>query len=790
MNDKSLRVLEYDKILVFWANQAGSDLAREKILKYKPLVDYFKVKAALSETSEAVSLIENKGSLPLGNFYNISNSIILAAKGGALSIRQLLHVLYNMTVARNVSSFMNSDIPVLTIVKGMTDALAINKELEDKIDSSILSEEEISDNASPELKSIRRGMGRQNEAIKNKLNQLINSSDNRTYLQDAIVTIRAGRYVIPVKQEYRARFPGIVHDQSSSGATVFVEPQAIVNLNNKLRELEAAEKIEIDRILRELSAEVGEFAEALKYNQELLLSLDFIMAKGKLSREMKAEPAEINEDGFVDLKKARHPLIDKSKVIPINVYVGGDFNALIVTGPNTGGKTVTLKTVGLLSLMSQSGLHIPAWPGSKLPIFDNVFADIGDEQSIEQNLSTFSSHMTNIVQIVNNADEGSLVLFDELGAGTDPTEGAALAIAILEKIIEKDSRVIATTHYTELKKFALSAENVENASMEFDIETLSPTYKLAVGVPGKSNAFEISKKLGLPNELIEHSKRLLDAGALEFEDLVSSIENDRNKTEEEREKAESASREIKKRLDEIKNEEKRLKKENEAIINKAKAEARDIVKEAKNFTKEIQKELREITKIESLGERNKRLDKNRHRIKDRAGRYKEQIELEQNEDPLSIDDVEIGHLVKIVSMNQTGDVIGLPDKNEDLLIQLGSMKMKVNAKDLQLINNGKVKRTPTGVARYSNILRSKAKTVSPMIDLHGKNLDEALLELDKYLDDVAMSGLHEVTINHGVGTGVLKNGIRKELKTHPHIKSFRRGEFNEGGDGCTLVRIK
>ncbi|MFR1365181.1 endonuclease MutS2, partial [Lentihominibacter sp.] len=537
MKEKTLNVLEYDKIIDMLAEKAGSEMTRKIISELRPFDNVSQIRESQGETTEAVRLINYKGPLPVGGFYDIEESVSFARKGGTLTMAQLLKILYNMKTAERVVSFLKGDIPEVPIICSVTELLAVHKRLSEEIDRCILSEDEMSDNASGELRSIRRAMVRQNEALKVKLNHILNSADNKTMLQDSIVTMRNGRYVIPVKQEHRGRVPGIVHDQSGSGATLFIEPQAIVNLNNELRQLELDEKAEMNRILKELSEGVSEYYHDLVNNQKLLLTLDLFMAKGKLSMDMGGEEPEINEDGIMDLKSARHPLIAADKVVPIDISIGGEYRTLVITGPNTGGKTVTLKTAGLLSLMSQTGLHIPAAIGSRLPVYHQIFADIGDEQSIEQSLSTFSSHMTNIVDIVQEADKESLVLLDELGAGTDPTEGAALAIAILERLYSMGAYSVSTTHYTELKKYAISTDGVENASMEFDVETLSPTYRLIIGVPGKSNAFEISRKLGLSREITDRARELLQEGDIAFEDVISALEEDKRIAEEERDEA-------------------------------------------------------------------------------------------------------------------------------------------------------------------------------------------------------------------------------------------------------------
>ena len=608
MNDKAYRVLEYNKILDLLGAEAASAITKKMIAELKPALDVFQIKEMLAETTEAVSVIMRKGAVSLGTFYDIKDYIWLADKGSVLSMKQLLQILYNLQVTRNASSFLKSDLPELPIIKGLADVLSVQKRLEDDIDRCIISEDEMADAASSELKNIRRSIQRQNEAVRSKMNQILNSADNKTILQDALVTMRQGRYVVPVKQEHKAKFPGIVHDQSSTGATLFIEPQAIVNLNNELREMELAEKIEIERILAELSAAVAAVKDDLLNNQDILLKLDYMFAKGKFSVKLKATEPEINTQGILRIKDGRHPLIDKNKVVPISIAIGKGYNTLVITGPNTGGKTVTLKTVGLFVMMTQAGLHIPAGSGTEMPVLQKVFADIGDEQSIEQSLSTFSSHMSNIVNIVENSGRDTLVLLDELGAGTDPLEGAALAISILEHLFDKGVKTIATTHYTELKKYAIATKGVENASMEFDVETLSPTYRLSIGTPGRSNAFEISQKLGLKPVIIKHARGMLEQGDIEFEDVITSIEKDRKLAEDERDEAIQLNLEMKKQKEQFDKEREKLEAQKEKIISKAKEEARDMIREAKEFADEVQKELRELEKYQNSGDRNRKFE--------------------------------------------------------------------------------------------------------------------------------------------------------------------------------------
>ena len=790
MNKKGLKVLEYNKIIELLSSQAGSEMAKEKLKTLTPSDNAAEIREYLAETTEAVSVIVRKGSLPVGQIYDIENAMHLARKGGSLTMRQLLQVLYNLKVASNVVTFLKSDLPPLRVINGMAEVIVTFPRLAERIDRCILSEDEMADSASPELRTIRRDIVRQNDAIKNRLNNILNSGTSRTYLQDAIVTMRDGRYVVPVKAENRAKVPGIVHDQSGSGATLFIEPQVIVELNNKLRELELAEKAEIDRILAELSSNVAEHFHDIMNNQKLLIDLDVIFAKGKLSCMMQAEEPTIDEDGYLELRSARHPLIDPKKVVPINVSIGREYDTLVITGPNTGGKTVTLKTIGLLAMMCQSGLHIPAAGTSRMPVYRDIFADIGDEQSIEQSLSTFSSHMRNTVELVEKAELGTLVLLDELGAGTDPTEGAALAIAILERLASQGAQTVATTHYNELKKYAISTPGVENASMEFNVETLSPTYRLSIGVPGKSNAFEISKKLGLPEEIIDRANQLLEKGDIEFEDVLSAIEADKKRAEDERDEAMALAASMRKQQEELQQREKLLEKREREALQKAKEEARAIIKEAKDTASEVQKELRELSKVQSLGERNKRLEQGRRRLKETENKYQDGIIREVNENPVSIDDVQAGDKVRLLTLDQTGEVLTLPDEKGDLMVKVGIMKINVNISDLVLINEKKSGKSKKSGSRYGNLYRAKAMAVSTSVNVVGKNLEDAAMEVEKYLDDAYMAGLKEVTVIHGRGQGILKEGLRQLFKRNKLVASFRKGSYNEGGEGVTIVKLK
>jgi DNA mismatch repair protein MutS2 len=628
-----------------------------------------------------------------------------------------------------------------------------------------------------------------NDSIRDKLNSIISSSNNKKYLQDSIVTIREGRYVVPVKQENRGNFPGLVHDQSSSGATLFVEPMAVVELNNELKELKIEEQHEIERILIELTNMIRERTNEIRNNQKILQRLDFIFAKGKIAVNMDGTKPILNDRGYINIKKGRHPLLDKKKVVPIDIYIGDDFRTLVITGPNTGGKTVTLKTVGLLCLMAQSGLHIPADHNSEVGVFNKIFADIGDEQSIEQNLSTFSSHMTNIVEILKNVEEKNLVLFDELGAGTDPVEGAALAMSILDYLYNIKVRTIATTHYSQLKIYALTKEGVENASMEFDVETLSPTYKLSIGIPGKSNAFEISKRLGLMDYIISHAQTLISKENVDFEDVLKTMDQDRKRIEENKLETERLKIEIERLKEELTDEKERTQEAKEKIIYKAKEEARNILRNAKEESDLIVSNLRNISN-EIERERNIKIQEAQDKLKSKLNETEKDLSIKlldvKSSNPPK--NLKVGESVEILSLNQSGIVVSLPDDNGNLQVQVGIMKINVPVSSLRRIKeNDSQKRT---AVMTKNILKFKTQDIKNEIDLRGETLDEALLDLDKYLDDVYISGLKEIYIIHGKGTGVLRSGISDLLKSHKHVKSYRLGKYGEGGSGVTVVELK
>lgn len=793
MNQKALETLEYRKIIAQLKREMGSAASAKLADELTPLTSEKIIKEELRSTTEAVDLIVRKGPLPTGGLYDIREALLLAKKGGSLTMRQLLEVQNVLGISSEVVAFMHDDaLPELKYIGEMVDLIVEFTSLEKEISRCILTEDEMADNASPKLKDIRRSIHQQNQAIKNKLSRIITSSSNKTYLQDAIVTMRDGRYVIPVKQEYRSFFPGMVHDQSKGGATLFIEPQGVVELNNKLRELEVEEQLEIARILAELSSRVAEHYREIRSNLELLTKLDFIMAKGKLSCKMHASEPKIDIDGELRLISARHPLIEYKKAVPIDIKIGGDYRTLIITGPNTGGKTVSLKTAGLLVMMAQSGLHIPASHASTLPIFGDVFADIGDEQSIEQSLSTFSSHMKNIVSIIDKASYDSLVLVDELGAGTDPTEGAALAIAILERFYDSGALTMATTHYNELKKYALATSGVENAAMEFDVETLTPTYRLLIGVPGKSNAFEISKKLGLSESVIERASEHIKHGDMEFENVISSIEDDKRKAAADRLDAESMRAEIEERLKKLEEKEQALSEKRADIIAEAKREARELLRETKSAVKDVQKDLRRLQKSGAHTNLNTgALEKSRRKINEAEDLVSEKVVKQVNSEPVSADTLKVGDRVKLLTLGQNGTILSLPDEKGNLMVNIGALKVKARLQDLMLINEGKDRKPQAkSSSKYGSLLRSKSSSVSASINVMGKNLDDALADVEKYLDDVYMAGLDMASIIHGRGGGILKDGIRQMLKRKKYVDSFGAASYNDGGEGVTIVRMK
>lgn len=792
MDQKSLRVLEYNKIIDLLATKASSSLGLKYIEELKPKPDYKEVKDMLEETSEAQGILIKRGHVNLGGIQDISDSVKRAEIGAVLDPGGLLKISDNLRAARNLKRSLTPGEEEdfnYPMIQSLSNALYVYRNIEEEIDNAIISEVEVSDNASPTLRSIRRGILQKNQSIRSKLNSIISSTTYQKYLQDAIISVRGDRFVVPVKAEYRSQVAGIIHDQSSSGATLFIEPMSIVEMNNELRKLRLDEQEEIERILAELTKMVGEVAGDILSNQVILGKLDFAFAKGKLSLSMKAIEPILNEEKNINIKNGRHPLLDADKVVPNNIYLGKDFDTLVITGPNTGGKTVTIKTIGLFALMTQSGLHIPADYGSSMCVYDNIFADIGDEQSIEQSLSTFSSHMTKIVGILNEVSSDSLVIFDELGAGTDPVEGAALAIAILEDVNMAGAKCIATTHYSELKNYALTKDRVENAAVEFDVNTLSPTYKLLIGVPGKSNAFEISRKLGLRDYIIDRAKEFINTDNIELEDVLQNVEKNRIKAEEERAEAEQLKKEIEYVKAEYDRKLEKLNVSREKMMEKARSEAFSITRQAKEEADNILKELRNMEMEMASKEKNKKIEALRKELADSMGNLQPSVKsmIVPKVSNKEIKDLKPGDEVKVITLNQEGTVVSVDKKKKEAVVQMGIMKMTLPFKALQIAQKEK-KSIVTKSTR--KIISSKSGSVKSEVDLRGMNLEEAIVEVDKYLDDACVAGLETVTIIHGVGTGVLKKGLQDVLKKNKHVKSQRPGQYGEGGMGVTIVEIR
>ncbi|MBS1422288.1 MAG: endonuclease MutS2 [Lachnospira sp.] len=789
MNYKSLTTLEYDKIIDRLVSFAASDKAKERLKKLVPMTDIHDINAALSETSDALSRVYAKGAVSFGGVHDVGASVKRLEIGSSLNTVELLHISSLLTAAARVKNYYEDTTDSLT---GYFHALEPLTPLNTEIKRCILSEDEISDDASANLRSIRRQKVLAAERIHTELNKMLNSSSVRNCLQDFVITSRSGRYCLPVKAEYKSQVPGMVHDQSATGSTLFIEPAAVVKLNNDIRELELKEQAEIEAILAELSAKASEFTDELLTDFQVLTTLDFIFAKAQMSKQYKCSCPVMNTNNYINIKKGRHPLIDPHKVVPIDIYLGKDFNLLIITGPNTGGKTVSLKTVGLLTLMAQSGLHIPALDHSELAVFDNVFADIGDEQSIEQSLSTFSSHMTNTVSILNEADAHSLILFDEIGAGTDPTEGAALAISILNDLHKRGITTMATTHYSEIKVYALTTDGVENACCEFDVESLRPTYRLLIGIPGKSNAFAISKKLGLPDYIIKDASARMDADDVQFEDLLSDLEHSRITIEKERAEINAYKQEIQQLKDELKTKSDRLDERRDKILRKANEEAAAILKDAKEYADQT------IKTMNKHGMTVKELEKQRSAIRDKMNKRQEKLSVQAAKPKAhkahDISEFKVGTHVRVLSMNLIGTVTAPPSPKGEITVQMGSLSTKTKINNLEILVGYKdpeeAKKAPKGAGGSGKIKMSKAASISHEINLLGLTVDEAVAKLDKYLDDAYISRIPQVRIVHGKGTGALRNGVTAYLRGVPYIKSFRLGEIGEGDTGVTIVDFK
>ena len=835
MNQKALKTLEYTKIITQLESHAASPLGKSLCRELSPSSDLEEIRTRQAQTTDAVNRVRLKGSVSFSGLREIGGSLKRLEIGSSLSIPELLSISSVLTVASRAKAYGRRDTeetPVFTprfpgqkppkqaevaeYVPDSLDPLFQSIEpltpLNNEIKRCILSEDEIADEASPGLSRVRRSIKAAADRIHTQLNSILNS--HRTYLQDAVITMRDGRYCLPVKAEYKNQVSGMIHDQSATGSTLFIEPMAIVKLNNEIRELEIQEQKEIEAVLASLSNEAAPHIEELRLNMELLAQLDFIFAKAALSRQYRCSAPVFNDKGRIHIKDGRHPLLDPQKVVPINIWLGKNFDLLIVTGPNTGGKTVSLKTVGLFTLMGQAGLHIPAWEGSELAVFDEVFADIGDEQSIEQSLSTFSAHMTNIVSILQQADSRSLCLFDELGAGTDPTEGAALAIAVLSFLHNMKCRTMATTHYSELKVFALTTPGVENACCEFSVETLQPTYRLLIGIPGKSNAFAISKKLGLPDFIIEDAKSHLEAKDESFEDLLASLETSRVTIEKEQEEIRSYKEEIAQLKSRLTQKEERLDERKDKLIRNASEEAQRILREAKETADQT---IREINRLASESGVGKELEAQRAKLREQIKKTDDKLAVKAKgpSQPISPKKLKIGDGVKVLSMNLKGTVSTLPDAKGDLFVQMGILRSRVNIRDLELIREDDISatlgdgssRTYGGTAAgykakktfsqakgngsgSDQIRMSKSFSVGTEVNLIGMTTDEAVPAMEKYLDDAYLAHMPSVRVVHGRGTGALKNACHKRLRQLKYVKDFRLGEFGEGGTGVTIVTFK
>ena len=836
MNQKALKTLEYTKIITQLESHAASPLGKSLCRDLVPSSDLEEVRTWQAQTTDAADRVRLKGTVSFSGLRDIGSSLKRLEIGSSLSISELLSISSVLTVTARAKAYGRQDIPENTFtprfpgqqppkqtaaeeyapdsLDPLFQALEPLTPVNNEIKRCILSEDEIADDASPGLSHVRRSLKACADRIHTQLNSILNS--HRTYLQDAVITMRDGRYCLPVKSEYKSQVSGMVHDQSATGSTLFIEPMAIVKLNNEIRELEIQEQKEIEAVLASLSNQTAPHIEELQLDMELLAQLDFIFAKAALSHQYRCTAPIFNDKGYINIKDGRHPLLDQKKAVPINVWLGKDFDLLIVTGPNTGGKTVSLKTVGLFTLMGQAGLHIPAWEGSELAVFDNVFADIGDEQSIEQSLSTFSAHMTNTVRILSEADSRSLCLFDELGAGTDPTEGAALAIAMLSFLHNMKCRTMATTHYSELKVFALTTPGVENACCEFNVETLQPTYRLLIGVPGKSNAFAISKKLGLPDYIIEDAKNHLEAKDESFEDLLTSLENSRVTIEKEQEEIRSYKEEIAQLKSRLTRKEEHLDERKDKMIRNAAEEAQRILREAKETADQT---IRQINKLAADSGVNKELEAQRTKLREQLKKTDDKLAVKAKgpSQPVSAKKLKIGDGVKVLSMNLKGTVSSLPDSTGNLFVQMGILRSKVNIRDIELIREDDISATlgdgssrsygavsGTGTSKSKKtfsqakgshsgsgqIKMSKSFSVSPEVNLIGMTTDEAVPAMEKYLDDAYLAHLPSVRVVHGRGTGALKTACHKRFKQLKYVKDFRLGEFGEGGTGVTIVTFK
>lgn len=792
MNKRSLRILEYNKIIDMLIPYAGSPMGQKLCKHLKPSGDLAEIVRLQEETRDALSRLYKQGSISFSGVTDIGMSLKRLEVGATLSPSELLdlaRLLDNTLSVRQYGVSEEEGHESDCLDSRFLDLMPL-EHISREIRRCILSAEEIADDASAELKTLRRSKKQMNDKIHTQLLKIVNSQDNRNLLQDSLVTIRNGRYCIPVKQEYRGSFPGMIHDQSSSGSTLFIEPMSVVNLNNELKEINNKEQLEIERILAALSEQAGFEREIIQCNVKLLTELDFIFARAKLAKSYQGSEPVFNTRGYIHIKQGRHPLLDKNTVVPIDITLGDTYTLLIVTGPNTGGKTVSLKTVGLFTLMGQSGLHIPAFEGSELCVFQDVFADIGDEQSIEQSLSTFSSHMSNIVYIVQHSTPDTLVLFDELGGGTDPVEGAALAIAILNHLRLQGIRCMATTHYSELKTFALSTEGIENASCEFDIASLRPTYRLTIGIPGKSNAFAISKKLGLPDYIIEDARSQIDASSLDFESLISDLEQSKKTIEEEEKKVAAYKEEVETLRNQLKAKQESLEQQRAKLLKNAREEAMEILEEAKELADQS---IRKYQKWERNPAKanNRAMEAERSKLRDKMKSIDGAMNKnkKQRRSGHKAEDFRIGDTVYVISMDATGTVLSLPNSKKEISVQVGILHITLPITDCEITDAPITEepKTPKGKTRMN---LERASSIRPEINVIGLTVDEAVSRIDKYLDDALLSNLSQVTIIHGKGTGALRKGIHDYLKRQRHVGAFRSGEFGEGDMGVTIVELK
>ena len=795
MNKRTLRILEYYKIIEQLTGFATSPAGKRMCEKLKPSVDMIEIQKSQEETRDALARVYQHGSLSFSGVYPIGEAMKRVAVGASLSIAELLDVAKLLKVAERARQYgeqeTDKDNEGMAVrqdsLTGYFESLMPLEHLAREINRCILSEDEIADDASSALKEIRREMKQINSKVHDVLNGIVAKQTNQAMLQDSLVTMRNGRFCIPVKSEYKGQFPGMVHDQSSKGSTFFIEPMAVVNLNNELKELTAKEAMEIEKILSNLSEQVALSKESIETNVQILTKLDFIFAKASFAKSYDGTEPELNDQGKVLIKQGRHPLLDKHKVVPVDIRLGEEFTMLIITGPNTGGKTVSLKTLGLFTLMGQSGLHIPAFQGSQLAIFKDVFADIGDEQSIEQSLSTFSSHMSNIVYIMKHADKDTLVLFDELGGGTDPVEGSALAIAILNDLHNRDIRCMATTHYSELKTFAMTTEGIENACCEFDVETLSPTYKLLIGIPGKSNAFAIANKLGMSKDVIESAKAQIDNDALDMESILADLEKSKRMIEQEQAEIAANKAEIQKLKDRLASKNEHIEQRKQDILRNAREEAREILEEAKAFADESIRKYNNWDKKQNAN--SKDMEKARGEIRDKLNAVNDKLSIKtaNRKSKHKAGDFKLGDSVHVISLNLDGTVRSLPNQKGEITVQMGILQSTVKITDVEIVQEKKQSKQEKTTQYRASV--NKSMHIKPEINLLGLTVDEAIMELDKYLDDACLSHLNQVRVVHGKGTGALRKGIHEYLKRQSYVKNFRLGEFGEGDAGVTIVEL-